>query len=101
MGPEPPGETEPLKKPEPEGCRDQPSGAVEIPWPPASTARILRRGEVTDLLVELTTWGLLVSWTLANPPLDVVSFVTDAEDRVLSDGHFVFFNVLKTRSGEV
>jgi stress response protein SCP2 len=33
---------------------------------------------------------------LADPPLelDVVAFVTDAEEKVLCDEHFVFFNAL-------
>ena len=32
------------------------------------TARILRRGEVTDPPDEVTSWDLFVSWTLADPP---------------------------------
>lgn len=97
----------------PAGSRDQHPDAVgsvdsvafdpPIPEPSASAARILRRGEVTDLPEELTAWDLFVSWTLADPPLelDVVAFVADAEERVLSDEHFVFFNALETPGGEV
>ena len=70
---------------------------------PVPAARILRRGEVTDLPDEVTTWDLFVSWTLADPPLelDVVAFVTDADEKVLSDEHFVFFNALETPGREV
>lgn len=70
---------------------------------PVPAARILRRGEVTDLPDELPTWDLFVSWTLADPPLelDVVAFVTDAGEKVLSDEHFVFFNAMETPGREV
>jgi DNA polymerase-3 subunit epsilon len=107
MNPDPPGE------PERAGGRDQSSAVagttvsaepdLQTPEPAPSAARILRRGEVTDLPEELTTWDLYVSWTLADPPLelDVVAFVTDAEENVLSDEHFVFFNALETSGGEV
>ena len=58
---------------------------------------------MTDLPEELTTWDLYVSWTVADPPLelDVVAFVTDAKENVLSDEYFVFFNALETPAGEV
>ncbi|HZM65493.1 MAG TPA: TerD family protein [Nakamurella sp.] len=102
-------------EPEPGVRQDQPGNAPRVPpdtatpaAPPVpelstSAARILRRGEVTDLPDELSTWDLFVSWTLADPPLelDVVAFVTDAEEKVLSDEHFVFFNALETPGGEV
>jgi DNA polymerase-3 subunit epsilon len=90
---------------------DQPPGAVAEPAGgetpsdpvPVPAARILRRGEVTDLPDEVTTWDLFVSWTLADPPLelDVVALVTDADEKVLSDEHFVFFNALETPGREV
>ena len=58
---------------------------------------------MTDLPDEVTTWDLFVSWTLADPPLelDVVALVTDADEKVLSDEHFVFFNALETPGREV
>jgi DNA polymerase-3 subunit epsilon len=90
---------------------DQPPGATTGPARdetppdpvPVPVARILRRGEVTDLPDEVTTWDLFVSWTLADPPLelDVVAFVTHAGEKVISDQHFVFFNALETPGREV
>lgn len=82
----------------------EPVGDATPPDPaPVPPARILRRGEVTDLPDEVTIWDLFVSWTLADPPLelDVVAFVTDADEKVISDEHFVFFNALETPGREV
>ena len=94
-----------------DGEPDQPTAAIAQPAGdetpsdpvPVPAARILRRGEVTDLPDEVTTWDLFVSWTLADPPLelDVVALVTDADEKVLSDEHFVFFNALETPGREV
>ena len=88
-GPQAGGESD--QHPDAVGLVDSAAFDPPIPEPSASAARILRRGEVTELPEELTTWDLFVSWTLADPPLelDVVSFVTNAEERVLSDEHRV------------
>lgn len=71
--------------------------------PPVVESKILRRGEVADLPADMNRWDLFVSWTLTEPPLelDVVAFVTDARDQVLSDQHFVFFNAPESVGGEV
>ena len=39
------------------GADDMPSDPIPVP-----VARILRRGEVTDLPDEVTTWDLFASW---------------------------------------
>ena len=80
-----------------------PEPAAPEPQPELRPARILRHGEVADLPAEINRWDLFVSWTLADPPLelDVVAFVTDADEKVLSDAHFVFFNALESPGGEV
>ena len=77
--------------------------AAPTPTTSPTTAQLMRRGEVIDLDPWISRWDLFISWALTDPPmeLDVVAFVVDANHRVLSDEHFVFFNALESPGGEV
>lgn len=81
----------------------QPVVAPDAGGAVGAEATVLERGGPFDLPAQVTTWEMFLSWTLADPPLeiDVVALVVDVHEKVLSDDHFVFFNSLQTPGGSV
>lgn len=77
--------------------------APAVQAPARAEATILSRGWVCDLPIEVNRWELFVGWTTVAPAveLDVVAFVTDADEKVLSDEYFLFYNNLGTPARDV
>ncbi|MBE7195362.1 MAG: TerD family protein, partial [Gordonia polyisoprenivorans] len=81
------------------------SAAVHVPVAVQEVpgAVVLRRGIPLDLPAAITNWEVFVGWTLVDPPweIDVVAMVVDADERVLTDQHLVYFGSLATPDGAV
>jgi DNA polymerase-3 subunit epsilon len=81
-----------------------PSDTVPGDPGPARAGVVLPRGGVVDLPDEVRHWSVSVGWPRtgsAAVEVDVVAFLTDAEDEVRADSDFVFYNAPAAASGAV
>ncbi|GAA1041700.1 hypothetical protein GCM10009557_66020 [Virgisporangium ochraceum] len=89
---------------EPVSAAPVPSGAVPEDREPARAGVVLPRGGVVDLPDEVRHWSVSVAWPRTGPAavdVDVVAFLTDADDEVRADSDFVFYNAPAAASGAV
>ncbi|WP_327010341.1 TerD family protein [Dactylosporangium sp. NBC_01737] len=71
-------------------------GLAEVP------VAVLSRGAVTDLPDGVGDWTVSVTWpTGTDAEVDVVAFLTDADEQVRADADFVFYNQPASADGSV
>jgi DNA polymerase-3 subunit epsilon len=69
---------------------------------PAVPVTVLSRGAVTDLPEDVGDWTVAVTWpTGTDAEVDVVAFLTDADEQVRADADFVFYNQPASADGSV
>ncbi|MEV0127862.1 TerD family protein [Dactylosporangium sp. NPDC050688] len=89
---------------EPAAAPDAGSDAAPAPGAAAAPApvTVLSRGAVADLPGGVTDWTISVTWpTGTGAEVDVVAFLTDADELVHADADFVFYNQPAAADGSV
>jgi DNA polymerase-3 subunit epsilon len=78
------------------------SVSVEAEVPVEAPVAVLSRGAVIDLPEGVGDWTVSVTWpTGTDAEVDVVAFLTDADEQVRADADFVFYNQPAAADGSV